>query len=185
MATNPRIKPIEQATKRSWEDWMKFMDKIGAKDLSHKEIAVKVYYQLENKLENWGWWTQSVTTAYEQYIGRRIPGQRPDGTFQTSVSKATKLSMKDLMDKWVEFAKTDKYIKSLKVGDIKVGGTENRLSWRTKAADGTVINILSEPKANGTASIVVQHMGHQTLELNDEAKANWTEVLKRFIQVIN
>lgn len=180
MAENPRIKPIEKTTKRSWDEWLKFMDKIGAKDLTHKEIAVKVYYELENKIENWGWWTQSITTAYEQYIGRRIPGQRPDGTFQTSVSKSTKFDMKELMSKWKEFAATDKEILKLIKDPPKVGGTENRLSWRAKAKDGTTINILSEPKSNGTAALVVQHIGLESVELNDKAKKMWVTILERF-----
>ena len=39
MATNPRIAPIERATQRSWDDWLRFMDAIGAADLDHGQIA--------------------------------------------------------------------------------------------------------------------------------------------------
>jgi hypothetical protein len=52
---------------------------------------LKVYRELEGTIEQLGWWTQAVTMAYEQYIGRPVPGQRPDGTFQKSVSKSTSL----------------------------------------------------------------------------------------------
>lgn len=179
--TNARIGPVERATNRSWDEWLQFMESIDAKSLDHHEIAVKVYYELEGKIENLGWWTQAVTVAYEQYIGRRIPGQRPDGTFQTSVSKATALGMQQLMDEWVAFAANQPEIEAMAVQEARVGGTENRLSWRTKATDGSVINVLSEPKANGTASLVVQHMGMESFELNQEAKEKWTEIVARFV----
>jgi hypothetical protein len=31
MATNPRIKPVERATNRPWDEWLRFMDGIGAR----------------------------------------------------------------------------------------------------------------------------------------------------------
>jgi hypothetical protein len=182
MKTNARIKPVERATNRTWDEWLKFMDRIDAKSLNHHEIATLVVEELDGKIDNIGWWAQAVTVAYEQDIGRRIPGQRPDGTFQTSVSKATRLSMKTLMDKWVDFAVKDNDVLALIAGDVRVSGTENRITWRTKAADGATITVISEPKSNGSASIVVQHGGLQTLELNNEAKAKWTSIVQRFLE---
>ncbi len=127
MTTNSRIKAVERAANRTWDEWLLFMDSIGAKKFSHHEIAIKVLEELDGKVDNLGWWAQSVMVAYEQYSGHRIPGQRPDGTFQTSVSKATKLGMKDLMDKWVVFAAEDKDVLATMAGDAKVSGTEKRV----------------------------------------------------------
>lgn len=187
MTTNPRIEPIEpieRATNRTWDDWLKFMDDIGAKDLDHHQIATKVVEALDGVIDNPGWWGQSVTVAYEQYIGRRIPGQRPDGTFQTSVSRSTPLGMQALMDKWVAFAAEDQAVLDLLSGEVRVSGTENRVTWRTRAKDNSAIVVISEPKANGTASIVAQQTGLQTHELNMEAKANWQAILGRFLKSI-
>ena len=181
MKTNPRIKPIERATNRSWDEWIQFMDSIDARSLNHHEIATKVLEELDGKIDNIGWWAQSVTVAYEQYIGRRIPGQRPDGTFQTSVSKSTKLGMKLLMNKWVDFAAKDQDVLDLIAGDVRVSGTENRITWRTKADDASSITVISEPKKDGSASIVAQHIGLQTEELNMEAKSKWSSILQRFL----
>jgi len=181
MKTNPRIKPVERATNRTWDEWLTFMDSIDARNLNHHEIATKVLEELDGKIDNIGWWAQAVTVAYEQYIGRRIPGQRPDGTFQTSVSKATKLGMKVLMDKWVDFAANDNDVLAWIAGDVRVSGTEKRISWRTKAADGSSITVISEPKRDGSASIVVQLVGLQTHDLNMEAKAAWSSIVDRFL----
>jgi hypothetical protein len=157
------------------------MDGIGAKNLSHHEIATKVLEELDGKIDNIGWWAQSVTVAYEQYIGRRIPGQRPDGTFQTSVSKSTQLGMQELMDKWEAFAAGDQDVLDIVASDVRVSGTDKRITWRTKAHDGSDIRITSEPKKNGTASIIAMQMGLETNERNLEAKEKWAATLERFI----
>lgn len=181
MKKNPRIEPIERATNRTWDEWLAFMDGIDARNLDHHQIATQVLMELDGAIDNPAWWAQSVTVAYEQEIGRRIPGQRPDGTFQTSASKSTKFGMQELMDRWTAFAAQDQAVLALLDGDVRVSGTENRITWRTKARDGSSIVVISEPKANGTASIVAQQMGLQTHELNLEAKANWQDALGRFL----
>jgi hypothetical protein len=181
MTANSRIQPIERATNRTWDAWLSYMDGIGAKNLSHHEIATKVLEELDGKIDNIGWWAQSVTVAYEQYIGRRIPGQRPDGTFQTSVSKSTQLGMQELMDKWEAFAAGDQDVLDIVASDVRVSGTDKRITWRTKAHDGSDIRITSEPKKNGTASIIAMQMGLETNERNLEAKEKWAATLERFI----
>lgn len=181
MTANSRIKAAERATNRTWDEWLQFMDSIDAKNLSHHEIATKVLETLDGKVDSPAWWAQSVTVAYEQQIGRRIPGQRPDGTFQTSVSKSTRLAMQELMDKWVNFAANDEAVLALIAGTPRVSGTDRRITWRTKAHDGSDIRITSEPRKDGTASIIAVQMGLQTEELNNEAKANWSAILQRFL----
>ncbi len=183
MATNPRIEPVERATNRSWDEWLRFMDGIGARDLDHKGIALRVYEELDGTIERVGWWTQSVTVAYEQHIGRRVPGQRPDGTFQTSISRATPFGMAELMDRWCAFAAADETVRGIVVdGGLKVSGTERRTTWRTKARDGSSVVVTSEPKKDGTASLVATQMGLQTLELNEEARDRWAAVVTRFLE---
>ena len=181
MSTNSRIQAIERATSRTWDDWQRFMDGIDAKSLNHHEIATKVLELLDGKIDSPAWWAQSVTVAYEQHIGRRIPGQRPDGTFQTSVSKSTRLDMQQLMDKWVNFAATDEAVLAVTAADPRVSGTERRITWRTKARDGSDIRVTSEPKKDGTASIIAVQMGLQSKELNNEAKSQWASILQRFL----
>jgi hypothetical protein len=93
VTTNARIEAVERATGRSWDDWLSWMASIDADQLSHHEIASALITELDGKVENVGWWAQATAVAYEQYVGRRVPGQRPDGTFQTSVSRSTSLGM--------------------------------------------------------------------------------------------
>lgn len=182
MAENSRTKAVERATNRSWEDWVAFLDASGARDLDHHEIAVKAFHELEGKIDNHAWWAQSVAVAYEQFIGRRIPGQRPDGTFQTSVSKSTSLGMTELMQQWESFAAEDADVQAIVPGEPKVSGTERRITWRAKAADGSSVIITSEPKKDGlTASIVATQLGLPSPEANQQAREQWASIIARFL----
>lgn len=98
MTNNSKIASIEQATSQSWQQWLDYLESINAAALTHHDIATKVLEKLMGKVDNPAWWAQSVTVSYEQYIGRRAPGQQPDGMFQTSISRATSLAMNDLID---------------------------------------------------------------------------------------
>lgn len=181
MIKNARMAPIERATKRSWDEWLTFLDGIDAKNLDHLAIATKVSEELDGVIDNPGWWAQSVTVAYEQYIGRRLPGQRSDGTFEMSVSKATDLGMKELMEKWTSFAAEDKEILDMLNGEARVSGTDKRLTWRVKAKDGSALMVTSEPKQNDKASIIITQMRLHTQDLKDEAKMKWSAIVARFL----
>ncbi len=184
-AANARIMPVERATGRTWGQWLQFMDSIDARHLDHHRIALKVYEELDGTIEQLGWWTQAVTVAYEQYIGRRIPGQRPDGTFQTSVSRSTTLGMQQLMDRWTAFATADETVRDIVAErDVRVSGTDRRITWRTRAEDGSSVVVTSEPKKNGTASLVATQMGLPTPESNDRAREQWTAIVERFLGTV-
>jgi hypothetical protein len=181
MATNSRIGPVERATNRTWDQWLQFMAAIGAEDLDHRQIALRVYEELDGTVQQLGWWTQAVTVAYEQYIGRRIPGQRSDGTLQMSVSRSTALGMHELMESWAAFAVQDETVQAVVAGDVRISGTDRRTTWRTKAGDGSSVVVTSEPKRNGTASIVATQIGLPTPEAYDEARQRWSAVVERFL----
>ena len=181
MAKPANIEAIERATGRTWDDWLRHMDEVGAKDMNHKDLATKVQAELEGVTENPGWWAQSVTVAYEQHIGKRVPGQAQDGTFQTSVSKSISLGMEDLMDRWTRFAASDDEVLALVSGEPRVSGTDKRMNWRAKAKDGSAVQITSEPKKTGAASVIATLSGLKTFELSQKARATWAAIVERFV----
>lgn len=182
MTSPARVEPIERATGRVWDEWLAFMERIGAKDLDHKQIAVRVQEELEGVVDNPAWWAQGITVAYEQHSGRRLPGQLPDGTFQLNVSKATKLGMQELSDAWEAFAAADADVLGRIAGEPRVSGTDKRITWRAKAQDGSSIVVASEPKkVAGPASLVVAQSGVPSLEENAAAKEWWAALMARFL----
>jgi hypothetical protein len=182
MVKSSRIESIERATGRTWNEWMVFMDSIGAEKLNHAAIAASVAEDLDGTISNSAWWAQSVAVAYEQVIGRRLPGQSSDGTFQMNVSKSTNYSMQELMDKWVKFAQDSESVREIISEPARVSGIEKRITWRVKAKNGSNITVTSEPKKNGTAAIMVTQMGLTTNQLKDEIKSQWAIILNRFLQ---
>ena len=97
MATKPiNTAAIEKGTGRSWEDWLAFLKSIDAEKLSHKEIAERVAATGDAT----GWWSQSIAVAFEQSIGRRVPGQDNDGTFQVSATKTLPGTMDEALVAW-------------------------------------------------------------------------------------
>ena len=106
------------------------------------------------------------------------------GTFQTSVSRSTTLGMQALIDAWTDFAAADQDVLEHIVGDVRVSGTENRITWRAKGRDGTTITVISEPRKDATASLVVQVIGTATLDDNVEAKETWAAITARFAATI-
>jgi hypothetical protein len=179
--TNSRIEAVERATGRSWDDWLAWFETIGAADLDHHTIATHLLDELVGIVDNLGWWAQSTAVAYEHHIGRRIPGQQPDGTFRLSVSKSTRLGMPELMEAWVTFAAADSDVLAFLVAEPRVSGTEKRITWRVKGTDDSTITVISEPKPNGTASLVVQHGGLPSPEASAETRAVWVAVVERFL----
>lgn len=181
------IEPIEKATNRGWSEWMAFMESIGARDLNHTEIAQHVVKELEGMkpvVENPGWWAQGITVAYEQQSGRRLPGQQADGTFQMSVSKTVDLGMREAMEKWQDFAASDREVTKLLGSEPRTSGTEKRLTWRGKATDGSALMFTSEPRPNGKTAVIAQQMKLPTQERNEAAKEFWAEVMERFVATL-
>lgn len=73
---------LRRATGKTSAEWHAILDAAGASEWDHARIARWVATSPNVS----DWWAQGVTMSYEQHIGRRVPGQRSDGTFETSVS---------------------------------------------------------------------------------------------------
>ncbi|RXR22420.1 hypothetical protein EQW78_14345 [Oerskovia turbata] len=74
---------VVAATGQPRAAWFELLDAHGATGWDHTRIAS---WLVENQGVD-GWWAQSLTVAYEQERGLRLPGQRADGTFDVSVTK--------------------------------------------------------------------------------------------------
>ena len=54
-ASNSRIGPVERATDRTSDEWLRVMDAIGAEHLDHRQIALRVHAELGDGLRQRGW----------------------------------------------------------------------------------------------------------------------------------
>ena len=171
---------IERTTGREWSEWVALLDRHGAREYDHGAIATVAAGHMATQVDNPAWWAQSVAVAYEQHIGRRVPGQRADGTFQMSVTRSTPLDMHALMERWRAFSEADAEVASLITGDVRPSGPEKRLHWRAKATDGSTIQVTAEPRATG-AALIATATGTPHLEANEAARAAWAAVVERCV----
>ena len=75
---------LKARTGCTWERWVKALDYAQAYTWPHREIAKYVHEEYNVP----GWWAQAVTVGYERIKGLRATGQRRDGSFEASKSKA-------------------------------------------------------------------------------------------------
>src|SRR5437868_148338 len=57
---------VKKATGCTWNAWVKALDKMGAKEKPHRDIAAMVA-----SFGTPNWWTQTVTVGYERIRGLR------------------------------------------------------------------------------------------------------------------
>ncbi|GAA4284692.1 hypothetical protein GCM10022261_22230 [Brevibacterium daeguense] len=147
-ARSANIPAIEKATGLSWEAVTAVLEEAGGKDLAHPVLAETAHELFRGRVDNAGWWAQGAAVAYEQQIGRRVPGQRGDGSFQTSVSKtfagdpdAALAAVAALLSGREELAGVP-YAEA-----PRTSATEKWRYWRSTMADGSRVGITIGAKA--------------------------------------
>lgn len=171
-ATN--IEAIENETGKSWNEWLAFFDKIGAKDLSHKDIALKVHES------GWAgdWWAQAVTVAYEQHIGRRLPGQDSDGSFTVSVTKTYSGDLDETLAAWRKVADTHSEFNGTKLAKpVEVSKTEKWRYWRANLADNSKAVVYISKKSEDKCLLAIQHERLSSSAAVETWRAYWKEFL--------
>ncbi|HEU4849441.1 MAG TPA: hypothetical protein VFS93_03430 [Terrimesophilobacter sp.] len=129
-----------EATGRVRADWHALLDAAGARDWAHPQIAR--WLVEEHGVD--GWWAQGVTVGFEQAIGRRLPGQRADGTFEVSVTKTLGAARKAVRDQVIA-------ILVEQLGEPASLSPDSLYSTaRWKIAGETVVAAISEPKPGKT-----------------------------------
>lgn len=180
MTKHISISGIEKATKKEWGEWLSILEDMGAKDLTHKEIARKLYDLLDGKLENHGWWAQGITIAYEQHTGRRVPGQRSDGTFECSVSKTFAGNMDDVYQAWLSATADLANFNNIEVIKRSSSETEKWRNWRCNLADGSKVVVGINQKNSDKAML---GLAHQVLPSSEDAEA-WRNYWREFLAKI-
>ncbi|HVR33228.1 MAG TPA: hypothetical protein VMS74_11040 [Acidimicrobiia bacterium] len=83
---------VREATGRGWDEWCGLIDAWADDATGHSAV---VSYLIDDHAVD-GWWAQTVTVGWERITGRRLPYQRPDGTFAVSKSRTMQVHAADL-----------------------------------------------------------------------------------------
>ena len=175
---------ITEATGIPWETWTARLDALGARRMSHAQIARHVAEQLTGVVANPGWWAQSVTVAYEQHTGARRPGQTGDGRFNVSAGRTLDGTADELLARWG--ALMDGSAGLAHADPPGTSATEKWRYWRVRLADGSrvSVNITAKDTAGdttgdpGRCTVSVAHAGLASPADVEHWRAFWRDRLR-------
>ncbi len=191
------VDALVKATSVSWEDWTSRLDAAGGRDLAHPKLARLALAEIEDQggCSNPEWWAQTAALAYGQHIGRRLPGQREDGTFDANASRTVPGTMDDALKRVCEVFDAalappedaeghDDGRPLVLSGAPRTSATDTWRYWRADLADGTSVAVTINDKkaaagAAPKATVAVGHRGLPSPDAAAEAKAAWKDLLGR------
>ncbi|WP_199548286.1 hypothetical protein [Streptomyces sp. N35] len=91
---------LSESTGKDWVGWFAVLDKWGAHQRGHTEIAR--HLREEHGVN--GWHAQSITVGYEQERGMREVGQSCDGTWEASGNKTVNVPAERVTEAFVDEA---------------------------------------------------------------------------------
>lgn len=166
---------IENATGKPFDYWVELLNGRSAADLSHKEIA----RLLQDDAGVSAWWAQMLTVAYEQHIGRRVPGQDCNGVFTLSVTKTLSGSMDDALAWWLDLVDGRNEFSDVAVTrGPDISETDKWRYWRIGLGDGSRVNVNIYQKDADKASLGIQHDKLESQEQIEHWRAFWKAYLK-------
>ncbi len=168
---------LYKATGKSWAYWFDFLNKIGAQDLSHKEIAIMLNKQPEVS----GWWAQTITVEFERQIGRREVGQSCNGDFTASVTKTLPGTMDQIFVIWNEYVIDRVHFNQVSISNSpKTSTSEKWRYWRVGLQDGSRFSIVINQKSTDKVSLAVNHEKLADVKAVEQWKEYWRTCLQGF-----
>jgi hypothetical protein len=159
------------ATGHPRSHWFALLDAQGATGWTHQQIATWL-------VEAHGvdpWWSQGVTVGYEQARGIRVPGQRRDGSFESSSSRTVPLGVAEAYRLVADPAVRDRWLDV----PVEVTGETADSSVRWTLPDGSRAVVRVQPVRPGATRVAVQHGRLADADAVTGSKASWSERLTR------
>lgn len=161
---------VGKATGRTWAEWLRLLDKAGAKKMPHREIAALLHAR--HKVPEW--WSQMVAVGYGQARGLRVKHQKADG-FEITVTKTMGAPVDRAFAAWKDAVLREKWLPRTPLTVRKATPHKSiRILW----PDGTTLSVNFWPKGPLKCSVVPQHGKLATPEAADRMKAYWGEKLE-------
>jgi len=162
---------VAKATGRPWSEWLKVLDKAGARKMGHKDIAA--HLRRQEKLSPW--WSQMVTVGYEQARGMRLPGEKAGG-FDISRSKTLAVSAPRAFAAWKDAARRRAWLKNSPATLRTAKANRSiRLSW----SGDTVVSVNFHRRSRARCQVVVDHTKLPDAGSAERMKAFWAGALVR------
>jgi len=163
---------VLKATGRAWEEWIKVLDRAGAKALPHKDIALLLSRQFQVP----NWWSQMVTVGYEQARGLRAVNQAPNG-FAANASRTVATPLGKLYDAWHDPLVRARWLPDAPVVLRKSNdGKSIRMTWTVGNSN---VDVGFHAKGDDKSMVAVQHGKLAKAADVTRQKAFWSDALDR------
>ncbi len=160
---------VLEATGRRWNDWCDLIDAWPGNEDGHAAIAAHVHE--EHGIP--GWWAQSITVGYERITGRRLPHQRPDGTFSAGRSRTVRVDTAVLREMLLDDADRAELFPGL---DTELRSRPTSKNVRLAMDEGAA-EIALAPLDDGRVKVTISHERLPEYEAVDRWKRFWGEWL--------
>jgi hypothetical protein len=169
---------IKAKTGCNWERWVHALDRHGAQQMSHRDIATLV----NTKYKIPGWWSQTVTVGYERIKGLRARGQRRDGTYEATKSRTFNVPVKVLFDAWADPKTRGRWLNG---ADVKLRTATSPKSMRLDWSDRSIIAVGFAAKGKSKSSVAVQHEKLPDRDTANRLKDYWSDRLDALGEVLS
>ena len=166
---------ILEKTGRTWEQWVRELDRHRAHEMAHRDIARLVSGTYGVAM----WWTQTVTVGYERIKGLRAIGQRRGGGFEASKSKTFPLPIDELFAYATDSRKRARWWPGAKVERPRTKVP----SVRVKHPDGPVTMIWFAAKDDDRTTMTVVGSNLRDRAAADAFKRDWSERISTLARI--
>lgn len=158
---------IQANTGKTWDEWFAVLDRWGAVERPHPEIARWVHE--EHGVD--GWWAQGVTVAYEQARGLRAPGQRRGGQFEVNASKTVAVPVERLYEAFLDDERRERWLPGAR---FEVRTARPSRSIRANWGDGSTRLVVSfTARGDAKSQVALVHERIPDAETAEELKPWW------------
>lgn len=191
---------VKKHTGKGWRQWITLLDRAGARDWPHREIAV----YLKQKYRLTPWWQQGVAMGYEIHHGKRVEGRSERGLYGTVASKTVPLSVRKAWKMLASPEGLEAWLRPFapfpwKVGQgFEVDGgvfgevrtvkapTRLRLRWQEESwPKASVLQLGVHARKGEKCMVVLQHglIPNETAKLR--LRTRWKDALERFAKLVS
>lgn len=164
---------VRAKTGKNWKEWFALLDKAGAAQMEHKEVAAYLYET--HKVD--GWWSQMITVGYEQAQGKREKHERTDGCYEITVSRTLKAPVSRVFKAWQDEKERTNWLG--KEALLLRSATANKYLHFLRTDDQTKLDINFYSKGKTKSQLAVQHGKLPDAQAAAKMKNCWSEKLDR------
>lgn len=165
---------VRKATGRTWTEWTRALDAVGAAAWTHRDIAA--HLRIDRELTPW--WSQTVTVGYERIRGLRSKGRRRDGSYEIHRSRTIAVPVGTLYRAFATKRIRERWLGSAKI-TVRTCRVDKSIRWLW--SDGTPVEAGFTAKGDAKSQVQLQHGGLPSRAAADRARAQWGERLDALV----